>query len=116
MRRCLERSGAPPSRDAFVAEAEAPSEPAVYRGLAADWPAVARWDPRRGGVEHLARLAAAARVEAMLSASDAFAGATRDHQPAASAFAPRIARRRAALTPRRRSVVRRSAAVRCRAE
>ena len=117
MSRCLERSGAPASRDAFVREAEAPAVPAVYRGLATAWPAVALWDPRRRGLEHLAALAAAARVEAMLSTCDVFAGSTRDHEPAASAFTPRAARLRAALTSLPgRSVVRRSAAFRRRAE
>ena len=86
---CAERDGAPPSRAAFEREFEAPSLPCIFRGLAAAWPAAARWSPQRGGLAHLARLASSAAVEAMLSESSVFSGATRDHRPTASACAAR---------------------------
>ena len=89
MSSCAVCDGAPSSRDAFERDFEAPARPAVFRGLAKDWPAVTRWDPQRGGLAHLARLASSAAVEAMLSESSVFSGATRDHRPTASACAAR---------------------------
>ena len=94
------RESAPPSlRDAFEREFEAPSQPVVFRGLAAGWPAVARWDPQRGGLAHLAHLAADAAVEVMLSESRVFSGSTQKHRPTASACSPAPRARVHALTP-----------------
>jgi hypothetical protein len=92
MRGCTVRETAPRSRAAFEREFEAPALPVVFTRLAADWPAVARWDPQRDGLAHLAQLAEDAPVEVMLSTNGCFSGSTRDHKPTGMLFGEALER------------------------
>ncbi|KAL6845470.1 hypothetical protein ACP4OV_024965 [Aristida adscensionis] len=76
------RFASPPSAEEFAADVEPKNVPAVFRGVAKEWAASARWDPRHGGLDYLLeKVGPDAAVEAMMSnTGHVFYGDLRSHE------------------------------------